>query len=346
MVLHKMIRGKAPLRISLAGGGTDVPPYPEMNGGAVISSTIDRYAYVTIRPSSEHFIRAISQDYDLLERFESVSDMRYNGKLDLVKAAARFMQIKNGGFDVVLHADSPPGSGLGSSSAVAVSLVGTLSKYKGIEPTLYEIADTAYKIERVELGIKGGLQDQYASAFGGFNFIEFKGSEVTVNPLRIRREIINELLASLVLVNTRITRLSAKILRRQINKYRRKNEKVMENLDILKQLAYDMKDSLLKGNIIDIAENLHSSWTHKKQIDSQISSSHIDRIYNSARRAGALGGKLLGAGGGGHLLLLCDPDKRKDVSKQLTKLDCDIVKFNFDNDGLQVWRMDAQKVLA
>ena len=340
-----IIRSKAPLRISLGGGGTDVYPYTENFGGAIISTTIDRYANVTIKENKENLLRVISQDYNLLEIFDSISDLRNNGKLDLVRASFRFLNLNRTNIDTILHVDAPPVSGLGSSSALTVALVGAIKNLqnKTLEP--YDISHTAYVIEREEAKIKGGMQDQYASAFGGFNFIEFKKNSVKVHPIRLRPEIKNELFASLILCDTCDTRLSANILERQINSYEQKNEIILKNLHLIKQIEYDMKNSLIKGNIKEIGEMLHDNWVLKKTLDKEISNSKIDKIYDSAISAGAIGGKLLGAGGGGHLLFVADPENKIHVENELQKSGCTIVKFNFDENGLQTWKIDDGRVM-
>ena len=339
--MNTIIRSRAPLRISFAGGGTDVDPYPSMKGGAVISTTIDRYAYVSLKLTSKNRVSVESQDYNLLETFKDMSDLSYNGKLDLVKAAIKDLKMHEESFDALLHVDSPPGSGLGSSSAVTVSLIGSLAALGSIKLSLYEIAEKAYHLERVELGIKGGRQDQYASVFGGFNFMEFKQSSVEVTPIRMRKEIINELLASILICDTKLRRLSGKILERQSKSYSEGRSDVSDNLDFIRQSAYDMKNALIRGNLGDIGEMLHLGWLHKKQLDNEISTPQIDQVYESAIENGALGGKLMGAGGGGHFMLICDPDKRENVSRAVTKLGCDIIRINFDTDGLQVWKTDG-----
>jgi len=340
-----IIRSKAPLRISLGGGGTDVYPYTENFGGAIISTTIDRYANVTIKENKENLLRVISQDYNLLEIFDSISDLRNKGKLDLVRASFGFLNLNRTNIDTILHVDAPPGSGLGSSSALTVALVGAIKNLQNKTLDPYDIAHTAYVIEREEAKIKGGMQDQYASAFGGFNFIEFKKNSVEVNPIRLKPEIKNELFASLILCDTGDTRLSANILERQINSYEQKNEIILKNLHSIKQIAYDMKNSLIKGNLKEIGEMLHDNWILKKTLDKEISNSKIDKIYDSAISAGAIGGKLLGAGGGGHLLFVADPENKIHVENELQKSGCKIVKFNFDENGLQSWKIDNGRVI-
>src|SRR5919201_851919 len=191
-----LIRAKAPLRISFAGGGTDVPPFPELEGGCVLSATISQYAYGTLRLRHDHQVCVHSLDFGLSMTFDAESKLVYDGKLDLVKAAITKLGANGSnvpGYELFLHSDVPPGSGLGSSSAMMVALVGLLKELKNLPMTDYEIADMAYVIERKDLGIQGGLQDQYAAAFGGFNYIEFLPDRVVVNPLKISSDVINEL---------------------------------------------------------------------------------------------------------------------------------------------------------
>lgn len=342
--MEKIFRSRAPLRISFAGGGTDVPPYPELYGGAVISTTIDRYAYVTLKKNLQKGLRVISQDYNLLEKFESISDLKIDGKMGLVKAALIQAGLKKENLDIIIHVDSPPGSGLGSSSAVAVCLIGCIANYMNENYSTYEIAERAIKLERELVGIKGGYQDQYASAFGGFNFIEFKKT-VTVNPLRLRSEILHELLASLILLDTGKTRLSGNILGKQIQKYKDKDTSTLQHLEVIKQLVYDVKESLLKGNITEIGKMLNTYWEHKKRIEKGVSNPQIDKIYDMLKKAGVLGGKILGAGGGGHMLFLCDPDKRYEAIHAISKTSTNVVKFNFDKAGIQTWALHDQKVV-
>lgn len=340
-----IIRSRAPLRISLGGGGTDVSPYPEIKGGAVLSTTIDRYAYVTIKENHEDTIRIFSQDYNLIEIFEKISEIKNDGKLNLVKAGLNYLNVDERGIDITIHVDSPPGSGLGSSSALTVSLIGAINELKEISMDSTQIARTAIEIERNKAGIKGGKQDQYAAAFGGFNFIEFKKDDVFVHPLQLDKSIINEFFTSLILFDTRKTRLSANILDRQIKSYEERKSIVMESLDSLKDIAYEMKQCLLDGNIFDFGELMNKNWKMKQNLDDQITNNEIDSIYDAGINAGAIGGKLLGAGGGGHMLFLCEIDKRQNVINEVSKLGCNNIKFNLDNRGLQSWTVDNGKVI-
>jgi D-glycero-alpha-D-manno-heptose-7-phosphate kinase len=328
------------LRISFGGGGTDVPPYPEERGGAVLSATIDKYAYCSLAARNDELVNVTSLDYDLVARYPLNDKLEYDGKLDLVKAATKVMGVKNG-VNLFLHSDMPPGSGLGTSSTMTVALVGALGHWLKLPLGEYDVAELAYRIERQEAGIKGGRQDQYAASFGGFNFIEFLGEKTIVNPLKIRREIVNELEYRLMLCYTGRTRLSAGIIDDQVRGYTEKKEDVVRALDETKQLAIATKNTLLLGKINDFGSLLHQSWQSKKRFSSKITDPYIDELYDVARQNGALGGKLLGAGGGGYLLLLCEFDKRHILAQKLEKHGGKVVSFAFEFNGLQTWEVST-----
>jgi D-glycero-alpha-D-manno-heptose-7-phosphate kinase len=337
-----IIRSKAPLRISFAGGGTDVPPYPQQRGGVVLNATINKYAYGTLIPNNEGILAVQSLDYDVVAKYRSDADLIYDGKLDLVKAAVRRMlnNEQERGIRLFLHSDAPPGSGLGSSSTVVVALIGLFKHWLRRSMTDYEIAELAHQIERVDLGIKGGLQDQYAATFGGFNFIEFTGDSVIVNPLRVDSAHVNELEYNLLLCYTGRTRLSANILARQIASYERQEADVMEALDRLKEITIALKNALLQGRLDDFGDLLHQAWLNKQRLDSQITNPQIEEMYATARKHGALGGKITGAGGGGYLLLYCQFDKKHIVAEKLEELGGQVVEFGFEPRGLQTWQVN------
>jgi D-glycero-alpha-D-manno-heptose-7-phosphate kinase len=336
-----IFRAKAPLRISFGGGGTDVSPYPEERGGAVLSATIDKYAYCSLAARDDESVNVTSLDYDLVASYSLNETPEYDGKLDLVKAATKVLEIKNG-IDLFLHSDMPPGSGLGTSSTMTVALVGTLVHWLKLPYGEYDVAELAYRIERQEAGIRGGKQDQYAASFGGFNFIEFQGETTIVNPLRVKSEIFNELEYRLMLCYTGKTRLSAGIIVDQVNGYRKKKEEVVRALDETKQLAIAMKNALLLGQIDEFAVLLHQAWLSKKQFTPKITDPHIDQLYEVGRENGAIGGKLLGAGGGGYLLLLCEFDKRHILAKKLEEHGGRVINFAFEFNGLQTWEVNTK----
>lgn len=334
-----IIRGKAPLRISFAGGGTDVAPYPEEHGGCVLSCTIDKYSYSTLIPEIGDSINVKSLDYDIFTSYDTTEEFKYDGKLDLVKGALKVLNV-NKPVSLFLHSDLPPGAGLGASSAMTTALVGTLMKYKDIHLDNYDIAELAYQIEREEVGIKGGRQDEYASTFGGFNFIEFFGDKTVVNPLRIKQDVLNELQYRLMLCYTGKRRLSAGIIEDQVNRYLERRGEVAQALDETKKLAVEMKNNLLLGKIDDLGYLLHCAWMLKRKFSNKVSDSEIDDLYEIALRKGALGGKLLGAGGGGYLLFLCRFDRKHEISKELEEHGGKILNFAFDLNGLQTWEVN------
>lgn len=336
---RRLLRARAPLRVSFAGGGTDVPPYPAEKGGLVLSATINRYAYGTLRPREDRQIGIQSLDLDAVASFalEEVQPTG-NDRLDLVRAAIHKLAADSpNGFDLFLHSAAPPGSGLGASSAVVVTLVGLLSEHMKMPLTSYEKARLAYTVEREDLGLKGGTQDQYAAVFGGFNFMEFRAEEVIVNPLRIPAETIHELEYNLLLCFTGGTRVSDHIIEDQTSRYQAQESSTLDGLEMQKELATAMKDALLQGNLSEFGGLLDRAWAYKKQMSPKISNEHIDELYEEAIRHGALGGKVTGAGGGGYMLLYCRYDSKHEVQAALGALGAEAVDFQFDQAGLTSW---------
>lgn len=336
----QIIRSRVPLRMSFAGGGTDVPPYPETHGGVVLCAAIDRFAYASLTPTGvgTPFV-AESLDYDLTASYGDTSHLVFDGELDLLKASLRRLAPDAvGGAHLYMHSDAPPGSGLGSSSAMTVAIVGALSRWLDQPLTEYETAHLAVMIERGDLGIQGGLQDQYACTFGGFNFIEFHHDAVVVNPLRINAETILELQYTLLLVFTGATRRSDGILSRQIANYSDPVGVVQDALRELKDITLDMKRALLQSRLDNFGALLHAGWENKKRLASGITNPGIDTMYEAAIRAGAIGGKVLGAGGGGFLLLSCPATRRHAVSRACEAVGGSPVPFLFEATGLRTWR--------
>ena len=334
-------RARAPLRISLCGGGTDVSPYPEEHGGMVLSATINQYAYASLRPRRDSRLTLASLDYDVVARYDHPRRIKLDGNLDLIKAVVRAFKVRRGA-DLWVHSDAPPGSGLGSSSALVVALIGVMSEWLKRPMPDYGVAELAYRIERVDLGLAGGRQDQYASAFGGFNFIEFNADGTVVNPLRIRTDVLNELEYRLLLCYMGQTRQSAKIIERQTAAYRAGQASVVEALRRLKGETLEMKKALLLGKVDALGELLHEAWESKKKLDEGISNSHVDRLYRLARREGAIGGKMPGAGGGGYFLLLTRFDRKHRVAAVLEKHGGQVVPFQFERRGLVTWASGAR----
>lgn len=329
-------RSRAPLRISFCGGGTDVPPYPKERGGAVLSTTVDKYAYASLRPRDDDAIEVRSLDFDIVAQYDRREALSYDGQLDLVKAVINHHKPP-GGFDLFLHSDAPPGSGLGSSSTLVITLLGAFRAWLRQTMTDYDMAALAYQIERVDMGIAGGMQDQYAATFGGFNFIEFHADAVIVNPLRVERGTLNELQYRLLLCYTGQTRLSAQILTEQVGGYVARKPSVVEALDGMKALTVQMKNALLLDNLDRFGLLLHEAWLLKKQLATRISDAHIDMLYDHARACGAIGGKILGAGGGGYLLLFCPFDRKHLIAAEMVRAGAQPVGFAFEERGLQTW---------
>lgn len=337
------MRSKAPLRISFAGGGTDVDPYRSRYGGCTLSATIDKFAYVSCRPRRDATIEVRSLDYDIVANYPSSQPFIMDGELDLAKAV--IARLRRGptkkGFDLFMHSDAPPGSGLGSSSTMVVALVSLFKEFFKRPLTSYEIAELAYEIERKDLGLKGGMQDQYGATFGGFNFIEYDASRVVVNPLRLHPETLWELQYSLVLCYTRQTRQSAKIIDEQIAHIQRGDEDALHATHALKDLCVQMKSALLQGKLNLFGELMHASWQQKKRIATRITTPRIDQMYEEARKLGAIGGKILGAGGGGYLLLYVPFDRKHVILRRLSEMDGQPIDFNFEHQGAVTWRASA-----
>lgn len=338
-----LYRAKAPLRVSFAGGGTDVAPFPEREGGLVLNATINRYAYGTLRPRRDDDIEIESVDFGETARFGFGDAMAFDGKLDLVKAAIRRLggrEEGGGGFDLFLHSNAPPGSGLGSSSTMMVALIGLLKEFRSLPLTDYEIAQMAYDVERVDLGLKGGIQDQYAATFGGFNFLELHADHVVVNPLRIPADTVMELEHNLLLAYTGRTRQGDHIIEDQTQRFEKSESGAVEGLRMQKQLAVDMKNALLQRRVGDFGALLHEAWQAKKRMSDRISSDYIDEMYEEAMKAGAIGGKVTGAGGGGYMLFYCRYDKKHHVANRLIELGAGVTEFAFAHEGLRTWRAD------
>jgi D-glycero-alpha-D-manno-heptose-7-phosphate kinase len=326
-------RCKAPLRLCFSGEGTDVPPYPQEHGGAVLSASIDKFVYSTLKPTQSNSIKVKSLDYDIVAKFDADEALRYDNDLKLINAAISRMKAEGGSYNIFIHSDAPPGSGLGSSSAAAVSIVGLLRSWQNIPMTDYEIAEIANKIEREDVGIKGGTQDPYISIFGGFNYLEFIEDKIIVNPLRIDRSTINEIQYHLLLCYTGQDKIPGNIIDQQIKNYRDN----VDNLERLKDITNEMKNKLLTSDLDKFGELMDESWQYKKQLAKGITNDKIDKLYETAKEHGALGGKIMGAGGGGFMLLYCQFDSFHKVAEELEKKGAQAAKFNFDLRGLQSW---------
>jgi D-glycero-alpha-D-manno-heptose-7-phosphate kinase len=336
-----LIRARAPLRISFAGGGTDVSPYSDLYGGCALNATIDKYAYTSLQPTAEDLIEVHSLDYDFIAHYKMDDSLPFDGQMDLAKAVIRRLKRNRNGVSLTTHNDAPPGSGLGSSSAMVVSLVAAFKEWLGLNMDDYQVAKMAHDIERFDLGLAGGKQDQYACTFGGFNFIEFQKEHVLVNPLRVNPDVVNELEYNMLLYYTGKSRLSADIIEDQVNNVVKGKVKSLEAMHDLKQQAIDMKRTLLVGDTRGFGTLLDAAWQTKKNMGDKISNPVIDETYEAARRAGAIGGKVSGAGGGGFMMFYCDHGMRYKVAEQLEQMGGKVVNFMFEQRGVHSWKVNG-----
>lgn len=340
-----IVRARAPLRLGLAGGGTDVAPYCDTHGGYVLNATIDRYAYAVIKTLDEPIVRFIATDQQT-EKVKAVSEpLELNGHLDLHKAVYNQMiQHYNNGQAIPLElstfCDAPAGSGLGSSSTLVVVMIRAFVELLNLPLDDYTIAHLAFHIERVECGLQGGRQDQYSATFGGFNFMEFYADDrAVINPLRIKNWIICELEASLVLFYTGVSRESAKIIADQSNNVKMGSTDALQAMHGIKQEALIMKECLLRGDFAGIVDSMRQGWESKKRSAKTVSNPHIEEIYDAAINAGALAGKVSGAGGGGFMMFFVPPDKRMDVIRTLNQFEGQVSNCHFTKHGTQAWRV-------
>ncbi len=339
-----IVRSKAPLRLGLAGGGTDVSPFSDIYGGCILNATISLYAYCDIVPRQDGKIIFITEDRG--ERFESVSkrELPMDGNLDLLKAiynrVIKDFDLPAQSFELHTFVDAPAGSGLGTSSTLVVAVLGAFVQWLSLPLAEYDIASLAYSIEREDLCLAGGKQDQYAATFGGFNFMEFySDNKVIVNPLRIKDKIINELSRNIVLFYTSASRDSAAIIERQQKNVISNNTKSIDAMQQLKKQAVLMKEALLKNDLDKIGDILNLGWEYKRQMASGISTNLFEDVYRAALEAGARGGKISGAGGGGYIFFYCPDCVRYKVIDVLNNFGGKVRRFEFTKEGLQTWQM-------
>jgi len=335
-------RSKAPLRIGLAGGGTDVSPYSDQFGGAILNATVSLFAYANIQPLTENKIIVEALDRKEEQQFQYASQLPIDGKLDLLKGVYNRIykdyQLPTSGFRLSTFVDAPAGSGLGTSSTLVVAILGAFVEWLKLPLGDYDIAHYAYDIERNDLKLTGGKQDQYAAMFGGVNFMEFyEEDKVIVNPLRIKSEYLHELENNLVLYFTATNRESATIIDEQVKNVNNKNEKSIEAMHQLKEQAKRMKEALLRGRLNEIGEILDFGFQQKRNMAHNISNSSIEEIYDAAKKAGATGGKISGAGGGGFMTFYCPLNTRYKVMETLSRFGGQIKPYQFTKQGLTTW---------
>lgn len=341
--MAKIYRARAPLRLGLAGGGTDVSPFSDEHGGSVLNASIDLYAQAILEPRNDGKIIFAAEDRCESIVLDAVGTLMLDDPLRLHRGIYNrivkdFTDGKPLSFKLTTFADAPAGSGLGTSSTMVVCIIQAFSEWLQLGLGEYEIAHLAFEIERLDLGLTGGKQDQYAAAFGGFNFIEFGANDrVLVNPLRVKESVINELEASTILFYTGQSRDSSKIIEHQVKSTGIKGSDSLAAMFALKQDAMAMKESILRGDLLAYSEILKNSWTAKKQLSTSVTSPMIDKIYDKAMQAGALAGKISGAGGGGFFMFFVKPERRMTVLRELEKQEGSVMNFHFTNVGAQSW---------
>ncbi|RYE22394.1 MAG: dehydrogenase [Sphingobacteriales bacterium] len=337
-------RSKAPLRIGMAGGGTDVSPYCDMYGGAILNATISLYAHASLEPLNEPKIILEAIDRNERVEYDFQDELPTDGQLDLASAMYNRVVREFGkvpcGFRLTTFVDAPAGSGLGTSSTLMVAILGAFSAWLKLPLGDYDIAHMSYQVERVELGMAGGKQDQYTATFGGVNFMEFYADDkVIVNPLRIKPEYLLELEHNLLLYFTATSRLSSTIIEAQSKNVGDKNQQSIDAMHHLKDQARMMKEALLKGKVDDIGTILDYGFRYKKQTAVGISNSKMDELYEAALKAGATGGKISGAGGGGFMMFYCPQNTKYKVKEALEPFSGGFRDYTFTDRGLFTWNI-------
>jgi D-glycero-alpha-D-manno-heptose-7-phosphate kinase len=353
LAMDSVFKARAPLRLGLGGGGTDVAPYCDRYGGHVLNATIDLYTYASLEWSEDGDVHFHAADFGLHFDAEPQTNFEPDGPLTLHKGVYNrvvrdFCNGRPLPVTLTTFSDAPAGSGLGSSSTMVVCMLRAFAEALNLPLGDYEVAQLAYEIERVDLGLNGGKQDQYAAAFGGFNFVEFfAGNRVIVNPLRIKPWIVSELETSLVLYHTGVSRESANIISEQAANVREGNREAVEAMDDIKRNALVMKESLLKGDLRRFARSLDESWSSKQRMARKISNDEINAVYEGAKSAGAVGGKISGAGGGGYFMFVVEPARRGEVVRYLSSVNGgSVVRFHFVETGAHSWRMAPHQAIV
>jgi D-glycero-alpha-D-manno-heptose-7-phosphate kinase len=329
-------RARSPVRVSFSGGGTDLTHYfVDNDGGAVINATIAMYAHATLRRRSDKSIRIYSHDFKQTIEAENLAALGSDGDLALIKSVARLIKPSYG-FDLEVSADFPIGSGLGGSAVVSAAIIGCFNEFRSDQWDRHEIAEMAFQAERLMLNIPGGWQDQYATVFGGFNHMEFFSDQNTIVPLRLEPNIIAELEESLILCYTGLNRDSGAIHRDQ--KIQHRSDDAVAAAARQKEVTREIRRHLLRGRLLDCGRLIDEAWHAKRRLSSSISSSQLDGIYELAKTHGAIGGKLLGAGGGGYFMFFVRPFERYPLITALQEQGLRCSRVAFEANGLRTWK--------
>ncbi len=343
-----IVRARVPLRLGLAGGGTDLSPYCDRFGGAVLNTTIDRYAYAILEDSADGQVHLCAPDLQIAESLPPEAAALAGARLSLHAGVMLRMsrQFRGGALPpvrVTSFVDAPPGSGLGSSSALVVALVEAWRTWLGLPLGRYDVAHLAFEVERIELGLSGGKQDQYAAAFGGMNFLEFLAEDrVIVNPLRVGTPTLLELETSLVTCFTGVSRVSDSIIaeqRRRMEPAAANDGSNLDSLHQLKQDALEMKEALLRGEVARMADVLNRSWEAKKRTAAGVSSTLIERLHATGMASGAIGAKVSGAGGGGFMIFIVPPPQRTGLLRALNAAGGTASGVHLTADGAESWTL-------
>ncbi|MBN2493052.1 MAG: GHMP kinase [Deltaproteobacteria bacterium] len=337
-----IIRGKAPLRVSFSGGGSDVSPYCDKYGGCVLSTTIGMYAYGALEVRDDKQISILSLDYEQLVHYELGAEIQEGDQLAFVRAVIARLDPP-AGFNLYLHSDAPPGTGLGSSGTVSALIVGLINHAFNLMLSKYQMARLAYEVEHDDLQRAVGRQDHYAAIFGGMNYMEFT-EDTIVFPLRLEPWILEELAYQLQMFYTHKKRDSTNIVATQVEYYKDERTDTIDALARMKEITVEMKKHLVQGQLMSFAELLHEAWEYKKKMNPSTGNAYLDKIYATARQAGSIGGKIIGAGGGGFFLLYTPFTKKPQVAKELEALGVKSVPFLLDYDGMKTWQVPEQSL--
>ena len=330
-----MFLGMCPVRISFSGGGTDMPEYYNEFGGNVVTSTIDRFTYVILNLRNDDLIQAFSSDFQIHNPSATLEKLELNPGMEIPIAALKHLNFKTGA-DIMISSDVTPGSGLGGSSSLTVNFVKILSILNKLKWKNEKVAETSFHIERNVLQHPIGKQDDYIASFGGFNFIRFTKEQIYVEPIQINKSTFDELQENLVLFFVGNTRKNSIVLSSQLQNVKEKRKETIESLHYVKGLSEEMNSALKQSDITHFSGLLHKGWVAKKKFAKGVSNEDVDKMYDVALENGALGGKLTGAGGGGHMLFYCEKPKQDRLIEKMKNIGLKHIKFNFNRDGPKV----------
>lgn len=340
-----ILRGKIPLRVSFSGGGTDVDPFCEKYGGSVLTSTIDKYIYISIEKRRDKFIKINSFDYNQIFKFNIKKKLTIKGNLKLVKAIINYLKPYHNGFNLSIHCDAPTGSGLGTSGCLGSLLIKMLYIFKKKKISNSKVGELALLIERELVKINGGKQDQYAGMYGGFNILRFKEKyKCKQKKIVLSKSFIDELNYNSLLIYTKKKHYSNDLLSLQKKRYEKKVGKTISALHSTNKLTKNILRLFVKEDISLIGKKLHDGWMLKKKMNPYVTTPEINSLYKKLKKIGVYGGKVLGAGGGGYMLVLLPFYLKKEAVRIIKKQKMELSDYNFENTGLQIWKVKKYKI--